>query len=91
MDILRGVSQLYGSRLVLTSLALHPIPNHTDGHGHYHQTAQLEEARDPEYHSTFLDHCPVSLSWENKLVGTLLASKDWSHNFKLISFWSSGD
>lgn len=50
--------------------------------------------RRPETQSStphFWDHCPVSLSWENKLVGTLLASKDWSYNFKLISFWSSGD
>lgn len=90
VDILRGVSQLYGSGLVLASLVLHPIPNHTAGHGHYHQTAQLEEARGPQYHSTW-DHCPVSLSWENKLVGSLPAAKDWSYNFKLISFRSGGD
>lgn len=50
VDIVRGVSQLYGSELVLTSLVFHPTPNHTNGHGHCHQSAQLEEARDPPVH-----------------------------------------
>ena len=48
--------------------------------------------RRPETHSTTphsWDYCPVYLSWENKLVGTLPASKDLSYNFKSISFWSS--
>ena len=44
VDILRGVSQLYGPGLGLASLVLHAILYHTDGHEHYHQTAQLEEA-----------------------------------------------
>lgn len=44
MDILRGVSQLYGPGLGLASLVLHAILYHTDGHEHYYQTAQLEEA-----------------------------------------------
>ena len=37
------------------------------------------------------NHHPVSLSWENKWVDTLIELKDWNYSFKWTRFWSSSN
>ena len=58
----QDVSQIYGSGPGRESLILHPVSDHTNGHGNCYQTAQAKEARDPTMPPCILGTITLCLS-----------------------------